>query len=67
MCCRENKQVLIKYRLLCIYSYLKTLVQGHRQQMDSFFLSVYSNTYPLSNSFQIVMAIKPKFKTIADV
>ena len=39
---------------------------GHLQQMDSFFLSVYSNTYPLSNSFQIVVAIKPKFKTVAD-
>ena len=32
-----------------------------------FFLSVYStNTYPLSNSFQIVTAINPRFKTIAD-
>ena len=31
-----------------------------------FFLGVHSNTYPLSNSFQIVMAIKPRFKTIAD-
>ena len=40
---------------------------GHLQQMDGFFLSVYSNTYPLSNSFQIVVAIKPKFKTVAEV
>ena len=31
-----------------------------------FFLSVYSNTYPLSNSFQIVTAIKLRFKTVAD-
>ena len=37
MYCIENKQVL-KYMLLCIYNYLKTLVQGHLQQMDSFFL-----------------------------
>ena len=47
MCCIENKQVLLfiyayyvyilKYRLLCIFSYLKTLVQGRLQQMDRFF------------------------------
>ena len=40
---------------------------GTPAKNGQFFLSVYSNTYPLSNSFQIVMAIKPKFKTIADV
>ena len=28
--------------------------------------NVYSNTYPLSNSFQIVTAINPRSKIIAD-
>ena len=31
-----------------------------------FFLSVYSNNYPLSNSFQVVTAINPRLKTTAD-
>ena len=30
------------------------------------FYSVYSDTDPLSNSFQIVTAVNPRFKTTAD-
>ena len=66
MYCTENKQVFNKIQVIMYIKLFENIDAGTSATNGQFFLSVYSNNYPLTNSFQIVIAINPKFKTIAD-
>ena len=64
MYCIENKQMFNKVQVMYIQLF-ENIGAGPPSTNGQFFLCVF-NTYPLSNSFQIVTAIKLSFKTIAD-
>ena len=66
MYCIENKQAFNKIQVIMHMQLFENIGAGTSATNGQFFLGVHSNTYPLPNSFQIVMAIKPRFKTIAD-
>ena len=65
MYCIENKQVFNKVWVIMYIQLFENIGAETPATNGQFFLCVF-NTYPLSNSFQIVIAIKPRFKTIAD-
>lgn len=60
MCCKG-----IKNDLLCNI-YFEKIDAGTFATNGYFFLTMCSNTYPLSTRFQTVTAANPMFKTIAD-
>ena len=66
MYCIEDEQLFNKIQVIMYIQLFEKIGTGTPATNGQFFLSVYSDNYPLSNSFQTVTAINPRFMTIAD-